>query len=85
MPEYSYHIEAGLLKLQDYFSHAIQVPAYQLAIHKMLLFFGMDLLIIFVISPTAVLHPSKKLSWFHEHLPDQVQSVKEMFLKYVSH
>lgn len=32
MPEYSLFIEAGLSKLQTYFHHAIQVPAYQLAI-----------------------------------------------------
>jgi len=62
MPEYAHHIEAGLLKLQDYFSRAMKVPVYQLAI---------------------LLHPSKKLSWFREHLPDQVQSAKDMFLEYL--
>jgi hypothetical protein len=34
MPDYSYCIDMGLSKLQDYFSHAIQVLAYQLAICK---------------------------------------------------
>ena len=34
MPDYSHYIEAGLAKLQDYFSRAMQVPAYQLAICK---------------------------------------------------
>jgi len=34
MPSYALFIEAGLAKLQTYFSHAIKVPAYQLAICK---------------------------------------------------
>jgi hypothetical protein len=34
MPSYALFIEAGLTKLQTYFSHAIKVPAYQLAICK---------------------------------------------------
>ena len=42
MPNYSYYIEAGLLKLQDYLSRAMKVPAYQLAICKMTHFFGID-------------------------------------------
>jgi len=42
MPEYFHCIEAGLSKLQGYFSHAMQVPAYQLAICKMVLIFGAD-------------------------------------------
>ena len=37
MPDYAYHIEAGLSKLQDYFAHAMQVPVYQLAICKLVL------------------------------------------------
>jgi hypothetical protein len=32
MPEYAIFIEAGLLKLQNYFNLVIHVPAYQLAI-----------------------------------------------------
>ena len=40
MPDYSSYIEAGLSKLQDYFSRAMQVPAYQLAICKIILFFS---------------------------------------------
>lgn len=38
MPNYAPFINAGLLKLQDYFSRAMQVPAYQLAICKSSLF-----------------------------------------------
>ena len=34
MPDYELCIDAGLSKLQDYFSQAMKVPAYQLAICK---------------------------------------------------
>jgi len=42
MPAYDIYIEAGLLKLRDYFSRAMQVPAYQLAICKAVLFFSTE-------------------------------------------
>jgi len=54
MPEYAYHIEAGLLKLQDYFPCAMKVPVYQLAICKMVLsLIWVDWLIIFIVSPST--------------------------------
>jgi len=41
MPNYARFIDAGLAKLQDYFLHAMQVPAYQLAICKFFFFFDL--------------------------------------------
>lgn len=38
MPNYAPFIDAGLSKLQDYYSRAMQVPAYQLAICKISFF-----------------------------------------------
>jgi hypothetical protein len=35
----------------------------------------------FIIS--LVLHPSKKLSWFIQHMPDKAQDVHQMFLRSV--
>lgn len=42
MPAYAPYIEAGLLKLQDYFRRAIQVPAYQIAICMEALLLNME-------------------------------------------
>lgn len=81
-PETSQIIQKGLDKLSEYRERMDLVPAYVLAMGKVILPLKLSLLIFLLMS--IAVNPSIKLRWYTEFAPEKAREAKELFIREVS-
>lgn len=80
-PEIAHIIVAGLDKLEDYRDRTELVPAYILAMgkrHSLVCYIMLRLYI------SLAVNPAMKFEWFRQHMPEKVQSAKDLFIREVN-
>ncbi|KAJ6545313.1 ribonuclease H-like domain-containing protein, partial [Mycena capillaripes] len=77
-PETTHIVQQGIDKLESYRERVEDVPAYILSMREFNHLIAAPLLTRF-----PVINPAIKLSWFERFRPEQVRSVKDLFLREV--